>query len=440
MKKLIKAHTPKISAVNAIPSECSMKQSFQMLNDPRFHLVYGVSQRFSAGPDPSMVRLSREGMTVVSGIKKKSVVYPGMLLAEHPSIEKGDLFSPIHGEVTEVSDRSIFVKAKVPAPAAEGEEANQTPEVTPVDLLGANSLQGEELVLAVKKLGVNTRSLGQKCKILIVNGLNPEPGIMWAESILTSHAATFKAGMELLHRFGRAEKIILAVPHGMQLSYDSMEVVHVEADYPNSVNALVIKAVTGQENPPDVACVGLHNVWSLGHLAKTGLPLTETVLSIGSYDNWTNIIAKDGSTVGELLSSVKIEVKNGDTVLRGGPLRGESLDSLDRSVTKGTHGVFVVDEQSVPPMQGHSPCVNCGACVLVCPARIAPSTLSCYAEFALHDRCREEHIFSCLDCGLCGYVCIARRPVLQYIRLAQRKLLEDDRLAALEQIELDPSA
>jgi len=65
--------------------------------------------------------------------------------------------------------------------------------------------------------------------------------------------------------------------------------------------------------------------------------------------------------------------------------------------------------------------------VLVCPARLKPSNLSRYAEFALHERCRAEHIESCLECGLCGYVCIARRPVLQYIRLAKRKLAEMER-------------
>ena len=32
-----------------------MKQRFQILNDPRFHLVYGVTQRFSYGPSPKPV-------------------------------------------------------------------------------------------------------------------------------------------------------------------------------------------------------------------------------------------------------------------------------------------------------------------------------------------------------------------------------------------------
>ena len=403
-----------------------MKQRFQMLNDPRFHLVYGVSQRFSDGPMPSKVRLNREGFTLVEGLKKKSVVYPGMLLAEHPSLEKGDLFAPIHGEVTDINERSVFVSA-IAAPA-------DAPDVTPVDLL-EQGLEGDELALALKKMGVNTRSLGYRCKTLIINGLNPDPGVTWAEPMLTSHILNLTAGMELHRRMARAERVILAIPKGAKLAYDGVEVVHVPADYPNSLNPLVIKNVTGKENPPDVGCVGLHNLWSLGRVGRTGLPLTETVLTIGSYDHWGNYIVKDGSTIGELLDFARITLKDGDTVLRGGPLRGESLDRLDRSVTKGTHGLFVVEAGTIPPMVGHSPCINCGACVLACPARLSPSNLSRYAEFALHERCRKEHIDACMDCGLCGYVCVARRPVLQYIRLAKHKLAEEDARKALVEIQ-----
>ena len=400
-----------------------------MLNDPRFHLVYGVSQRFSDGPNPSKVRLNREGFALAEGLKKKSVVYPGMFLATHPASDKGDLFAPIHGEVTDISERSIFVSA-ITAPA-------DAPVVEPVDLL-AQGLEGEELVLALKKMGVNTRSLGKRCKTLIINGLNPDPGVTWAEPMLTSHINNLRAGMELHRRMARAEEVLLAVPKGARLSYEGVKVVHVSAEYPNSLPQLVIKNVTGMECPPDVGCVGLHNLWSLGRVARTGLPLTETVLTIGSYDHWGNYIVKDGSTIGELLAFAQIELKDGDTVLRGGPLRGEALERMDRSVTKGTHGLFVVEAGTIPPMQGHSPCVNCGACVLACPARLSPSTLSRYAEFALHERCRKEHIDACMDCGLCGYVCVARRPVLQYIRLSKHKLAEEDARKAL--VEIQPAA
>ena len=389
-----------------------MKQRFQILNDPRFHLVYGVTQRFSYGPSPKLVRLNREGFTLVPGLKRKTPVYPGMLLGEHPAPDKGDLFASIHGEISEITERSVFLTATDPSKDA--------PEVEPVDLLG-QGLEGDELALAVKKMGVNTRSLGRRCKTLIINALNPDPGVTWAEPMLVSHVENLRTGMELHRRMARADNVILAVPKGSKVAYEGIPLAYVEPEYPNSVDQLVIMAVTGEENPEGVGIVGLHNIWSLGRVGRLGRPLIETVVTIGNYEHSGNYIVRDGSTIGELLQFANIRLKD------GGPLRGESLDRLDRSVTKGTYGIFVVEAGTIPPMEGHSPCVSCGACVLVCPARLKPSNLSRYAEFALHERCRAEHIESCLECGLCGYVCIARRPVLQYIRLAKRKLAEMER-------------
>ncbi|HBV41749.1 MAG TPA: electron transporter RnfC, partial [Desulfovibrio sp.] len=221
-----------------------------------------------------------------------------------------------------------------------------------------------------------------------------------------------------------AKHIVLAVPKGMHVSYDNIDVVCVEPEYPKSVNALLIKEVTGKENPEGVGAVGLHNIWSLGRVGVTGLPLMETVITIGSQTKWANYIVKNGMWIGQLLEYAGIELRDGDIISRGGPLRGECLDRLDRSITKGTTGLFVVESGTVPPMEGHSPCINCGACVQVCPAHLNPSTLSRYAEFANYNACLAEHSTHCLECGLCGYVCIARRPVLQYIRLANAKIKE----------------
>lgn len=253
--------------------------------------------------------------------------------------------------------------------------------------------------------------------------------------MLTQHAEVIQTGLELLRRLKRAEEIILAVPKGSAARFPGMEMAYVEPMYPNSVNELLIREVTGEEAPPNVAAVGLHNVWSLGRAGVTGLPLTETVITMGTAAHWANLIVKNGSLVGELLDFAKISLKRGDTLLRGGPLRGESLDRLDRSITKGAYGFFVVNAGEVPPIEGDSPCINCGACIQACPMRIDPRMLSRYAEFGKYNMSRPENYRLCVDCGLCGYVCIARRPVLQYIRLAIKKLEEEERLAKLTPIE-----
>ena len=370
---------------------------------------------FRSGPAPKKVRLNRENFNLVDGVKKKTKVYPGMLLATHPSIDKGDLHSPMYGEITEINHRSIFIDA-VEQEGIEG-------QVEPIDVL-AEGKEGEELILQMKQMGVNTKSLGQEVDTLIINGLNPDPGVTWAEPMLTQNGHNLHAGIELHKRLARAKNIVLAVPKGMHVSYDNIDVVCVEPEYPKSVNALLIKEVTGKENPEGVGAVGLHNIWSLGRVGVTGLPLMETVITIGSQTKWANYIVKNGMWIGQLLEYAGIELRDGDIISRGGPLRGECLDRLDRSITKGTTGLFVVESGTVPPMEGHSPCINCGACVQVCPAHLNPSTLSRYAEFANYNACLAEHSTHCLECGLCGYVCIARRPVLQYIRLANAKIKE----------------
>jgi electron transport complex protein RnfC len=72
--------------------------------------------------------------------------------------------------------------------------------------------------------------------------------------------------------------------------------------------------------------------------------------------------------------------------------------------------------------------------MLVCSARIDPRMLSRYAEFNKYDMSRKENFHLCVDCGLCSYVCIARRPVLQYIRLAVNKLRQEEAMAKLTPI------
>ena len=358
-----------------------------------------------------------------------------MRLAVHPSPLKGDAFSPIFGRITDVTERSLFVEAIEPDEA----QRALADGVEKVDLIN-DERTGQELAVLLKSLGLNTKSLGQQCETLIINGLNPDPGVTWAEPMLLTHQGTLRAGLAVLRRLSPAKRILLAVPREMHLHFDDVEVVRVTARYPASVDALLVKSVTGKEKPEGVGVVGLHNVWSLGRVARTGLPLIESVITLGSYTHSGNYIVKEGSMLGELLEFAHIKLNSGDTLVRGGPLRGESIDRLDRSITKGATGVFVVEAGTVPPMEGHSPCINCGACVLICPARLSPSMLSRNAEFALHERCRDEHVDCCLECGLCGYVCIARRPVLQYIRLAKHKLAQADEARRLKERELRPAA
>ena len=243
-----------------------MKEVFQMLKDPRFHLVYGVTQRYSNGPEPRRVRLNREGYKLVEGVTKKALVYPRMRLAVHPSPLKGDAFSPIFGRITDVTERSLFVEAIEPDEAlralADGVEK--------VDLIN-DERTGQELAVLLKSLGLNTKSLGQQCETLIINGLNPDPGVTWAEPMLLTHQGTLRAGLAVLRRLSPAKRILLAVPREMHLHFDDVEVVRVTARYPASVDALLVKSVTGKEKPEGVGVVGAKLLYADGTVQHAGV-------------------------------------------------------------------------------------------------------------------------------------------------------------------------
>ena len=384
----------------------------------RFRLLHGETEAFREMPQPGRLRLNRKGFALAEGVGKKTAVYPHMRLAAHPSPHIGDLFSPLFGRVAEVNDRFLILEAMEPDYDARQEAA---PDVTKTDLL-ASGAQGEELFSMLKSLGVDTRPLRQQCETLIINGLNPEPGITWAEPMLTTHGEELEAGIGALRRLVPARETLLALPEGMEARPAGLEVVHVPELYPASINALVVKAVTGRENPQDVGIVALHDLWALARVAHTGLPLVETVLTVWSPGKVGNYMVKDGSAIADLLEFCGIELESGDMLIRGGPMRGESLDRAAHCVSKGTFGVFVLKGGESPPLEGNAPCISCGACIRACPARLDPSVMSRNAEFALHERNYAEHMECCLDCGMCGYVCVARRPVPQYIRQSRRVL------------------
>jgi electron transport complex protein RnfC len=391
-------------------------------NESRFLLNARLNEAFVPGPGSGTLRLDYEGRVPEKTVARNAVLCPGMLLARHPDPDRGDLCSPVAGVVAEAGTDGLTIKVGVPAPKPpkEGEEAapdKAVPVVEPVDF---SLLEGEDLARALKEGGIDVGALRRPCELMIINALNPEPGIVWANAMLGVHADVLAAGLALLRRLSPARRFVLACPAGDELQLTGMEVGIVPCVYPSSLDPLVIKAVTGKERPEGVCAVGVHDLWKLGRVARTGLPLAETVLSLAGI----NYVVTLGVPAEALLARAGITLAAGDTLIFGGPLRGAAQAGAQAGVNAHTYGISIVRRQEVPPPDGDAACVACGDCVRICPARLEPDIISRYSEFGRDDKCAAMHIDACMDCGLCTYACQARRPVLQYIRLAR------DRLAA----------
>jgi electron transport complex protein RnfC len=183
------------------------------------------------------------------------------------------------------------------------------------------------------------------------------------------------------------------------------------------LNPLVIKALTGKESADGVTMVSVMELYAVGRVVETGLPLTETVLTVGN----AAYRVKVGTPIAAVLAQAGVAPAPCDRVVVGGPLRGRAVASADAGVSKDDYALLAVPLAAYPPVTD-LPCINCGECVLVCPSRIMPGFVTRFVEFKLYDKAQEFHLEACMECGLCGYVCTARRPLMQFIRLGKKTL------------------
>ncbi|MCG8530548.1 MAG: 4Fe-4S dicluster domain-containing protein [Desulfovibrionales bacterium] len=391
------------------------------MNKSIFLLTHGDTGAFETSSVPFEVRIPLDGHGKKS-VKKKAEVYPGLLVADHKNAKIGEMHSGITGVVTEVADTHITIKAQELSAPAEGED----PKPTGVDPVAVASLAGDELQTALKGLGIDLRPLIRRCDLLIINALNPEPGITYAESMLTHSKSTINAGLEILKRLSPASRTVIALATGSSAAFDGTDIAFINPVYPNSLDEMLTATITGKESMNGVNVIDLHTLYNLGAVVESGMPLTHTVVCVEGK----NMIAPIGAPLGALIKDAGIELSDGDSVIVGGPMRGIAIGDLNKGISKTTNALFVMPAGSTAPISDHA-CFSCGACVQHCPSRIMPNMIARYVEFDDLDSCRQENIAACMECGLCAYYCPARRPMLQFIRLGKHKIaLEEAQVTA----------
>jgi electron transport complex protein RnfC len=107
----------------------------------------------------------------------------------------------------------------------------------------------------------------------------------------------------------------------------------------------------------------------------------------------------------------------------GGPMMGFALKDDQSPITKASNCLLIsVDDEISKPQSPQLPCIRCGHCVDVCPARLLPQQLYWYASAQNFDRIKEHRLFDCIECGCCSYVCPSHIPLVQYYRYAKAEI------------------
>lgn len=291
---------------------------------------------------------------------------------------------------------------------------------------------------------------------VILNGAECEPWIACDEMLMRERALDIVEGGLILARAAGADRVVIAIEDRMgaveEKLRDARRTLDVESTvrirkvftiYPEGGERQIIQALTGREVPhdglPQDLGVVVHNVGTAAAARDAvvdGKPLIERVVTVTGpgIAEPRNLLALIGTPFSHLVEAAGGYRGDVTRLVLGGPMSGTALATDEVPVTKGSNCVLALTREQTTPTQPTLPCINCGECVRVCPARLLPQTLFKLVEAGNHDAAADYDLADCIECGCCAAVCPSHIPLVDFYKhgkdeLARRRL--DRRRAAL---------
>ena len=258
---------------------------------------------------------------------------------------------------------------------------------------------------------------------VIVLAADRDPGVSVALHLLHARAADVGVAASMLGRVAGAKRVVVALLQGEAAAFRApagVDVLPLPAAYPETMSAMVVQRAGGGAG---TRVVPLESALAALDAVREGKVQARKLLTLIGPDQEpvANYRVALGTSLRAILDHAGIEVGERDKVVAGGPMRGTAVFSLDGAVDAGIDALTVIPAGAFSAWSPE-PCINCGRCIDICPVNLQVPLISRYAEFEFFDRTVELDIDQCFECGLCASVCTARRPLLQYIRLAKSGL------------------
>jgi electron transport complex protein RnfC len=260
---------------------------------------------------------------------------------------------------------------------------------------------------------------------IVFDGLDPEPPLSTNLRLLMERSEELLAGMRIVMQIHGAARARLAVPADRRALYRSLRSMLASsvnlhaAAVPNRYPArhpALLPALAGL--PAGSPIYSMEDALRIKQAVCDGRPLTASCATLWDERSGLrrNAELPAGTTAGEALGLKRGAADNGCLVL-GGLLSGTSVHSVLAPAGRAARGVMLLNAGRAP---ARSACDNCGRCLAVCPARLAPSQIYRLERDGVAGAMARLGPGACLDCGLCSDACPAGFDLCQQVRIARR--------------------
>lgn len=329
-------------------------------------------------------------------VKKGTNVKIGM-----PLISKGNdiITSPISGEVTSIK-KVITIKGEIDAI----EIKNDFTEVTIKESkLKKNILNIKKEVLD-KILDLFKVNLNNK-KEIVLNCIDDEPYILTESFYLFLEYTNF---LEVLDKLSDIYKVNVSIAVKASNNFSINELMNYLGMYTNikleiipnlyllGNNKLLLKHLGLEEKDTEV--IKASNFYHISNFIKKGRLKTDQLITISGNNivNSSIIRVKIGTSLKEVFKSIK-GLGNSSIFIVNGLMSGKEIDINNLIITSDLTSILVIKKETIEKAhRKEEKCLNCGACIDICPVGINPLLLK-------EKNYKEKN--KCLKCGLCSYIC-----------------------------------